>query len=95
MASNGTGTGYHVVAAVGAESYLMPLLKLGCALASARSGRVTILSVTANGRRPVWLDDLLPARCMTLACLKVGHDGRRRVMAARRCHGSASNPLKE
>ncbi|MEJ2732092.1 MAG: DUF389 domain-containing protein [Anaerolineae bacterium] len=46
---------YHIVAAVGAEGQLKPLLTVGCALAQAHSGRVTVLSVTAGGRRPDWL----------------------------------------
>ncbi len=55
MVANNEGGGYHVVAAVGAESQLGPLLTLGCALAAPREGRVTLLSVTASGRRPAWL----------------------------------------
>jgi uncharacterized hydrophobic protein (TIGR00271 family) len=61
MASSEADTDYHIVAAVGAESNLKPLLRVGCALASARGGRVTILSVTANGQPPAWLT--VPERC--------------------------------
>jgi uncharacterized hydrophobic protein (TIGR00271 family) len=46
---------YHIVAAIGAAGHLEPLLTVGCALAQARNGRVTILSVTADGHRPAWL----------------------------------------
>ncbi len=46
---------YHIVAAIGAEGQLEPLLTVGCALAEAHSGQVTILSVTADGQRPAWL----------------------------------------
>jgi uncharacterized hydrophobic protein (TIGR00271 family) len=55
MAANDERGGYHVMAAVGAESQLGPLLTLGCALAAPRGGRVTLLSVTATGRPPSWL----------------------------------------
>lgn len=55
MAPNEASAGYHVVAAIGAEGQLTPLLTVGCALARAHSGRVTILSVTADGQRPAWL----------------------------------------
>lgn len=61
MASPQTGSGYHIVAAVGAESQLKHLLAVGCALAEARSGRVTLLSVTATGQRPAWLT--VPPMC--------------------------------
>ena len=49
-------SGYHILAAVGAEAQLSPLLMVGCALAKARGGRVTVLSVTATGHRPAWLN---------------------------------------
>lgn len=55
MEKNEAGTDYHVLAAVGAENQLLPLLAVGCALAAARKGRVTVLSVTASGRPPKWL----------------------------------------
>ncbi len=55
MAADDERGGYHVMVAVGAESQLGPLLRLGCALAAPREGRVTLLSVTASGRRPAWL----------------------------------------
>ena len=52
---------YHVIAAVGEESKLSPLLKVACALARAREGHVTVLSVTASGHRPAWLS--VPESC--------------------------------
>ena len=55
MAANDERGSYHVMVAVGAESQLGPLLRLGCALAAPREGRVTLLSVTATGQRPAWL----------------------------------------
>ena len=55
MARDQTDNGYHILAAVGAENQLHPLLEIGCALAGVRGGRVTILSVTTNGQRPSWL----------------------------------------
>jgi uncharacterized hydrophobic protein (TIGR00271 family) len=61
MDSNQAESGYRIVAAVGAESQLGPLLTLGCALASARGGDLTVLSVTPDGQRPAWLD--LPEAC--------------------------------
>jgi uncharacterized hydrophobic protein (TIGR00271 family) len=55
MSLHEASSDFHILAAVGAEEQLAPLLTVGCALASARGGRVTILSVTASGRQPVWL----------------------------------------
>ena len=55
MTADETETGFHVLTAIGGESQLKPMLALGCALASAREGRVTVLTVTASGRRPAWL----------------------------------------
>lgn len=46
---------YHILAAVGEPAHLNPLLTLSCALARARDGRVTLLSVTRDGERPDWL----------------------------------------
>jgi uncharacterized hydrophobic protein (TIGR00271 family) len=74
MASSEANAAYHIVAAVGAEGNLKPLLTLGCALASARGGRVTILSVTASGRRPGWL--VVPERCIGVPVSVVVHAGR-------------------
>jgi uncharacterized hydrophobic protein (TIGR00271 family) len=61
MDSNQEESGYRIVAAVGAEAHLGPLLTLGCALALARGGRLAVLSVTPDGQRPAWLD--LPEAC--------------------------------
>ena len=55
MAKNQTGTDYHILTAVGAESQLQPLMTVACALAAAHDGRISVLTVTASGRRPVWL----------------------------------------
>ncbi len=46
---------FHVAVAVGTESQLASLLPLGCSLAAARDGRVTLLTVTTGGARPSWL----------------------------------------
>jgi uncharacterized hydrophobic protein (TIGR00271 family) len=61
MSLNEASSGYHILAAVGAEEQLVPLLTVGCALASAHGGRVTLLSVTGSGRQPAWLT--LPDTC--------------------------------
>jgi uncharacterized hydrophobic protein (TIGR00271 family) len=47
---------YHVTVAVGRPADLTPLLMAACTLAQARSGRVTVLTVTPDGHRPDWLD---------------------------------------
>ncbi len=46
---------YHILAAVGDSARLMPLLIISCALARAHNGRVTVLTVTPDGRLPDWL----------------------------------------
>ncbi|MBN1660492.1 MAG: DUF389 domain-containing protein [Anaerolineae bacterium] len=56
MTPNQAPENYHIVAAVGAESQLCPLLSLACALARSQSGRVTLLHVTPTGNRPAWLN---------------------------------------
>jgi uncharacterized hydrophobic protein (TIGR00271 family) len=61
MATDQQGADYRIVAAIGAESHLNPLLALACTLAASRSGQVTILSVTATGQQPEWLD--VPESC--------------------------------
>jgi len=61
MSLNEASSGYHILAAVGAEEQLVPLLTVSCALAAAHGGRVTLLSVTASGRQPAWLT--LPDTC--------------------------------
>ncbi|MBN1135182.1 MAG: universal stress protein, partial [Anaerolineae bacterium] len=52
---------FHVLVAVGAERQLASLLPLGCSLAAAHNGRVTLLTVTAGGDHPPWLT--LPETC--------------------------------
>jgi uncharacterized hydrophobic protein (TIGR00271 family) len=70
---NGEST-YHIVAAVGAESQLHPLLAVAVALAEARHGRITLLSVTASGERPAWLT--VPELPGTVPLQLVVHGGR-------------------
>ncbi len=55
MVPNKTDSDYHILAAVGAEGQLKPLLTVAHALALARGGRVTVLSVTTTGHLPDWL----------------------------------------
>lgn len=46
---------FHVVVAVGTEGQMAALLPLGCRLAAAHNGRITLLTITAGGERPPWL----------------------------------------
>ncbi len=83
MSPHEASTDYHIIAAVGAEHQLKPLLAVGCGLAFARGGRVTVLSVTSDGRRPPWLTvpetyDSLPVSIVVLA----GRDPGTRILAA-------------
>jgi uncharacterized hydrophobic protein (TIGR00271 family) len=55
MAQNQQYAGFHIVAAVRAESHLQGLLDLGSTLAAAKKGHLTILHVAASGQRPAWL----------------------------------------
>jgi uncharacterized hydrophobic protein (TIGR00271 family) len=55
MSPNQARENYRVVAAVGVESQLAPLLGIGRALAAAHDGEVTLLCVTPSGRAPTWL----------------------------------------
>jgi uncharacterized hydrophobic protein (TIGR00271 family) len=55
MTSSQVTESYHVVAAVGAEPQLCPLLSLACALARHQGGHVTLLHVAPAGGRPAWL----------------------------------------
>jgi uncharacterized hydrophobic protein (TIGR00271 family) len=82
MLTNEANTGFHVLAAIGAEEQITPLLTLACALASAREGRVTVLSVTASGRRPTWLT--LPDECGVPVTVEVreGSDAGTEILAA-------------
>ncbi|MCD6291130.1 MAG: DUF389 domain-containing protein [Anaerolineae bacterium] len=52
---------YHVVVAVGSERQLRPLMSFGCAVALARRGRVTLVTVTPDGEHPAWLQ--IPSFC--------------------------------
>jgi uncharacterized hydrophobic protein (TIGR00271 family) len=83
MASNEENTVYHILAAVGAESQLTPLLTLGCALASAHGGRITVLSVTADGHQPDWL--IIPEMCSSVPVsimVRAGSDPGAEILAA-------------
>jgi uncharacterized hydrophobic protein (TIGR00271 family) len=85
MAQHGAGPGYHVVAAVGAESQLKPLLAVGCAFAAARGGRLTVLSVTGSGRKPAWLDTPQTHRGVPVAVVvRAGHQPAAEVLEAMR-----------
>jgi uncharacterized hydrophobic protein (TIGR00271 family) len=55
MTDNQLTIGFHVIVAVGTENQLVSLLPLGCGLAAARNGRVTLLTVTTGGDCPPWL----------------------------------------
>lgn len=46
---------YHVLVTVSDREQLRPLLAVGCALAKAHGGAVTLLCVTPDGARPDWL----------------------------------------
>ena len=91
MSRDQNGSGYHILAAVGAESQLYPLLEIGCALATARNGRVTILCVTSSGKCPGWLDldrlrdSPLQERCATTPLdisIRTGRDPGPEILAA-------------
>jgi uncharacterized hydrophobic protein (TIGR00271 family) len=82
MSMNEASSDYHILAAIGSEEQMAPLLTLACALASARGGRVTVLSVTASGRRPTWLT--LPDTCSAPVTVSVreGSDPGTEILAA-------------
>jgi uncharacterized hydrophobic protein (TIGR00271 family) len=82
MLTNEAKSGFHVLAAIGAEEQMSSLLTLACALASAREGRVTVLSVTASGRRPIWLTP--PDGCGVPVTVEVreGSDAGTEILAA-------------
>jgi uncharacterized hydrophobic protein (TIGR00271 family) len=74
---------YRLVAAVGAESHLDPLLSLACTLAAGRGGQVIILSVTETGQRPDWLD--APESCDGVpveVVVRAGRDPAAGILAA-------------
>jgi uncharacterized hydrophobic protein (TIGR00271 family) len=75
-------TDYHIVAAVGAEEQLAPLLAVACALAKAHHGTVAILSVTPSGRPPTWLT--VPEACGDVpvsVIVQAGQDPGREILA--------------
>jgi uncharacterized hydrophobic protein (TIGR00271 family) len=74
MAPRHADVDYHVLAAAGTESQLRSLLLVGCALAEAHTGRVTILSVTVGGQRPGWLT--VPEQCGGVPVRVVVRSGR-------------------
>jgi uncharacterized hydrophobic protein (TIGR00271 family) len=94
MTADETEPGFHVLIAIGGESQLRPMLALGCALASAREGRVTVLTVTASGRRPAWLElepedgaQAPPAGCEDVpvqVVVRAGRDPASEILAAAR-----------
>ena len=55
MSQGQTGLGYHVLVTVGDRQQLRPLLAVGCALARAHGGAVTLLCITPDGAQPDWL----------------------------------------
>jgi uncharacterized hydrophobic protein (TIGR00271 family) len=63
----------HVYAAIGAKDQLEPLLAIGCALASTRSGRLTVLCVTTSGQRPAWLE--VPEICYGVPVKTIVREG--------------------
>lgn len=74
---------YHVVAAVGDPAQLLPLLTVGCALAEAHNGQVTLLSVTPDGQKPAWLTvpetcDAVPVNIVP----RLGHHAGGAILAA-------------
>jgi uncharacterized hydrophobic protein (TIGR00271 family) len=85
MVDDQQSTDFHVVVAVGAENQLPPLLSLGCRLAAARKGKVTLLTVTEGGERPPWL--ATPQVCAEAALHTVvrhGADPAAEILAALR-----------
>jgi hypothetical protein len=58
------GSDFHVMVAVGEAVQLVPLLRLACMLTEAQGGRATLICVTPDGVRPLWL--VLPSDCGTL-----------------------------
>jgi len=85
MAPNQKHADYHVLVAIGAQSQLGPLFAVGRALAAARHGRVTILSVTPSGERPGWLTipdepDTVPVE----VTVRTGNDPGAEILSAAR-----------
>ncbi len=83
MADNQHGAEYRIVAAVGTESQLEPILALACTLAATRNGQVIILNVTPTGQQPEWLD--VPATCNGVqvgVVIRAGQDPGAEILAA-------------
>lgn len=75
MTDDQHSTDFHVVVAVGAESQVASLLSLGCGLAAARNGRVTLLTVAESGDRPSWLAaPEMPGDVPVRIVVRSGHD---------------------
>jgi len=55
MSQPQAGPTYHVLVTVGDREQLRPLLAVGCALARAHNGAVTLLCITPDGAKPDWL----------------------------------------
>jgi uncharacterized hydrophobic protein (TIGR00271 family) len=89
MVSGHADVDYHVLVAVGRESQLDALLAVGCALAGARAGQVTLLSVTTSGQRPDWLT--VPEHCgavPTRVLVQSGRDPAHKILATAREEGA-------
>jgi len=85
MTHHQTDSDYHIIAAVGAESQLTPLLMVGCALARAHAGQLTVLSVTPTGHQPAWLD--VPPICHGVrvnVVVRAGQDAATEILKAAR-----------
>jgi len=74
---------YHVLAAVGDPEQHFALLATACVLARAHKGRVTLLSVTPDGKQPDWLfapeiSDGVPVKVAS----RLGHSAGGAILAA-------------
>ena len=73
MSRDQNGSGYHILAAVGAESQLYPLLEIGCALATA-DGADAALNEVINAKNAIrkWLATF-PCRFTACSlCVQIG-----------------------
>jgi uncharacterized hydrophobic protein (TIGR00271 family) len=61
MGKDSDDSPYRVAVAVGKADEMPALVKIGCDLAAAHNGHLTVLTVTLSGSRPDWLD--LPQTC--------------------------------
>jgi uncharacterized hydrophobic protein (TIGR00271 family) len=64
---------FRILAAIGEQDQLLPLLTFACALVKEQQGAVTVLCVTPDGERPEWLR--LPEQCADVAIRVVVHAG--------------------